>query len=80
MPDLSDVQDAVNQSGIDPARASADGQSADAQDPLKLIEVEKHIAGRSALSGTNSLGGPKSPWNHAATRAAVVTPPGAVGQ
>lgn len=80
MPDLDDIQDAVAQAGVDPAKASVDGQSVDAQDPLKLIEVEKHVAGRTALSGTNSNGGPKSPWNHSATRAAVVSLPGAVGQ
>jgi hypothetical protein len=57
MPDLSDIEDAVAQSALDPAAASVDGQSVTAQDPLKLIAVEKHVAARSATSdGTSAWG------------------------
>ncbi len=74
MPDLSDIQDAVTQAGIDPAQASVDGQSVTAQDPLKLIAVENHVAARDALVGSNDNGGPRSGWGKG--RMAKAVPPG----
>ena len=67
MPDLSDT---IEQLTDEPQAASVDGQSSTNQDISKVIEADKYLGSKTALSGTNSNGGPVSGWNNGVTRAA----------
>jgi hypothetical protein len=60
MPDLSEqIEDAAN--GV--AAASTDAGSATAVPIPDLIAADNHLAGKTALEGTNENGGPVSLWS-----------------
>ena len=72
MPDLSET---IAQVAAEPKQAEADGQSAENQPLPDLIEADKYLAGKAAVGGLNSAGGPRSAWR--GLRAARGVPPGA---
>ncbi len=72
MPDLSDrLEDMTSE----PAAATVDGQSATNQPIPDVIEADRYLAGKEALTGTNANGGKRSAWG--CVRMAKGVPPGA---
>lgn len=66
--------DSIARAAAEPARASADGQSADAHPIPDQIAAVKFQQTQAATGGTNAAGGPKSGWR--GLRAGRVIPPG----
>lgn len=73
MPDLSDQ---IEQAATEPASATSDGQSASSHPLPDLVEADQYLAGKTAVTGDNASGGPRSGWGM--LRPARVIPPGAV--
>jgi hypothetical protein len=69
------VQEAIEQTakaGVE--SVSVDGQTAKAIPLAQLLEADRYLAGKTALTGTNANGGPRSGWGM--LRPAKVVPPG----
>jgi hypothetical protein len=49
-PTDDEIADAIRQAAVDPAAASVDGQSATAQDPLKLMKIQDRVVGNAAAA------------------------------
>ena len=75
MPEISDTIETAATDGIQ--STTVDGRTTVATPIPDLIAADKHIAGRTALTGTNDRGGSKSAWG--GLRPARVIPPGTVG-
>lgn len=73
---MADLSDRIETVAGEPAAAANDTGSATNQDISKLIEADKYLAGRTATTGTNANGGPRSGWG--ALRQARTVPPGSV--
>jgi hypothetical protein len=74
VPDPTDLTETIAAEAQLPAASAVDGQSADGQPLPDLIAADKHLTTKTALTGTNPSGGPKSGWR--GLRPARAVPPG----
>ncbi len=74
--DPDEILSEIEQVAQEPQQSASDGQSASSHPLPDLIETYKFAAEKSALSGTNAKGGPKSGWG--CLRTAKAKPPGAI--
>ena len=73
---MANLSDQIEAEAAKPLAASNDMGSVSKRPLTELIEADKYLAEKSALTDSNSLGGPKSGWR--AARPARGIPPGAV--
>jgi hypothetical protein len=72
----TDLTDTIADLAANPQTVTAGDRTVTEQKLGDVIEADKHLASKRAVSGQNASGGPRSPWN--ALRPARAVLPGAV--
>lgn len=72
---MADLTGKIEEAAAEPASAAGDGQSATSHPLPDLIEADKYLKAKRAITGTNANGGPKTAFGMLGV--ARIIPPGA---
>lgn len=76
--DATDLSSTIETVAGRPQRVAVDGQEVQSHGLTEIIEADRYLAGKAALTGAAAQGGARSGWN--SLRPARMIPPGAVAR